>query len=96
MMSELFLSVQNQFLLLKGSKTCFTSKEIKVLNQESGFLQAFFLWKGFSGMLAKRFAIFGYLLYSYFNDLRCPIKASSLQDKTEGEYGILMNNYQQN
>ena len=22
--------------------------------------------------------------------------ASSLQDKTEGEYGILMNNYQQN
>jgi len=47
-------------------------------------------------MLAKRFAIFGYLLYSYFNDLRCPIKASSLQDKTEGEYGILMNNYQQN
>ena len=34
-------------------------------------------------------------LYSYFN-LRCRIKASSLQDKTEGEYGILMNNYQQN
>ena len=33
--------------------------------------------------------------YSYFN-LRCRIKASSLQDKTEGEYGILMNNYQQN
>ena len=24
------------------------------------------------------------------------IKASSLQDKTEGEYGILMNDYQQN
>ena len=34
-------------------------------------------------------------LYSYFN-LLCRIKASSLQDKTEGEYGILMNNYQQN
>ena len=34
-------------------------------------------------------------IYSYFN-LRCRIKASSLQDKTEGEYGILMNNYQQN
>ena len=33
--------------------------------------------------------------YSYFN-LRCRIKASSLKDKTEGEYGILMNNYQQN
>ena len=33
--------------------------------------------------------------YSYFN-LRCRIKASSLQDKTEGESGILMNNYQQN
>ena len=33
--------------------------------------------------------------YSYFN-LRCRIKASSLQDKTEGENGILMNNYQQN
>ena len=29
--------------------------------------------------------------YSYFN-LRCWIKASSLQDNTEGEYGILMNN----
>ena len=27
--------------------------------------------------------------YSYFN-LRCRIKASSLQDKTEGECGILM------
>ena len=36
-----------------------------------------------------------HLLYNYFN-LRCRIKASSLQDKTEGEYGILMNNYQQN
>ena len=35
------------------------------------------------------------IIYSYFN-LRCRIKASSLQDKTEGEYGILMNNYQQN
>ena len=34
-------------------------------------------------------------VYSDFN-LRCRIKASSLQDKTEGEYGILMNNYQQN
>ena len=34
-------------------------------------------------------------VYSYFN-LRCRIKTSSLQDKTEGEYGILMNNYQQN
>ena len=31
-------------------------------------------------------------IYSYFN-LRCRIKASSLQDKTKGEYGILMNNY---
>ena len=38
----------------------------------------------------------GYIrIYSYFN-LRCRIKASSLQDKIEGEYGILMNNYQQN
>ena len=34
-------------------------------------------------------------IYSYFN-LRCRFKASSLQDKTEGEYGILMNTYQQN
>ena len=33
-----------------------------------------------------------YFVYSYFN-LRCRIKASSLQDKTEGEYGILMNNF---
>ena len=38
---------------------------------------------------------FSKYVYSYFN-LRCRIKASSLQDKTEGEYGILMNNYQQN
>ena len=29
------------------------------------------------------------IIYSYFN-LRCRIKASSLQDKTEGEYGILI------
>ena len=29
--------------------------------------------------------------YSYFN-LLCRIKASSLLDKTEGEYGILINN----
>ena len=36
-----------------------------------------------------------FLPYSYFN-LRCRIKASSLRDKTEGEYGIVMNNYQQN
>ena len=28
-------------------------------------------------------------IYSYFN-LHCQIKASSLQDKTEGEYGILI------
>ena len=34
------------------------------------------------------------VLYSYFN-LRFRMKASTLQDKTEGEYGILMNNYQQ-
>ena len=36
-----------------------------------------------------------FYIYSYFN-LRCRIKASSLQDKTEGEYGMLMNNYQLN
>ena len=29
-------------------------------------------------------------------NLRCRTKDSSLQDKTEGEYGILINNYQQN
>ena len=29
--------------------------------------------------------------YNYFN-LLCRIKASSLLDKTEGEYGILINN----
>ena len=34
-----------------------------------------------------------FVLYSYFN-LRSRIKASSLQDKIEGEYGILMNSYQ--
>ena len=43
---------------------------------------------GFSarGIKLKRLSLF---IYSYFN-LRCRIKASSLQDKTEGEYGILM------
>ena len=30
------------------------------------------------------------VVYSYFN-LRCRIKASSLQDKTEGEYEIVTN-----
>ena len=33
--------------------------------------------------------VISYTVYSYFN-LRCQIKASSLQDKTEGEYGILI------
>ena len=42
----------------------------------------------FSGTLSA-------LLYSYYN-LRCRMNASSLQDWTEGEYGILMNNCQEN
>ena len=36
-----------------------------------------------------------HLVYSYFN-LRCRIKALSLQDKTKGDYGISMDNYQPN
>ena len=50
-----------------------------------------------TNLCKKVFFVFSHFkaVYSYFN-LRCRIKASSIQYKTEGEYGFLMNNYQQN